>query len=252
MPNIWQVIFFSLIGGVFSLIGGIILLANKKVNKIAAYASAFAAGALLSAAFVDLLPEAIESGSDTHQVMLFTMIGVIAFYLLEGFINWFHRHDDNEKEHSPAIIPMIIIGDTLHNALDGVAIAAGFLISPTSGIIVTLAIATHEIPQEIGDFGILLNHGMSKKKTILVNILSALSSTLVAVVCYIIGDTTNISLAPLMGIIAGFFIYIAASDIIPTLHHERNRKAFVKKTIWLILGAVLVTVAIMTLHGFVE
>ena len=247
MPIILQVIICSLAGGVFALIGGVALSVSKKSKTLASYATAFAAGALIAAAFMDLLPEAVEGG-DPHRVMLFAMIGLVFFFLLEGAMHWFHRHAADESQHKP-VNSMIIIGDTIHNFIDGSAIAAGFLVSPVSGVIVTLAVVEHEIPQEIGDFGVLLHNGMSRKKVIVMNVLSACAATVSAVLFYLIGDATNVDMTPLLGVVAGFFIYIAATDIIPTIHQEKDRGTVAKKSLWLVIGLVLVSWVIVNLHS---
>ncbi len=252
MSNLPMVIFFSLVGGVFSLIGGVLLLAKQSwVKNFARYATPFAAGALLAAAFMDLLPEAIASSDDPRNILICTLAGLIFFFLLETAINWFHNRSKKLKKIHP-VIPMIITGDTIHNFIDGIAIAAGFLISPTSGIVVTLVVAAHEIPHEIGDFGLMLDKGLSRRKVLLVNIFSALATTLAAVIFFIIGDTQEISLAPLLGIVAGFFIYIAATNIIPTLHEEKDKKEIVKKSSLLVIGVVLVGFTITTFHGMID
>jgi zinc and cadmium transporter len=259
MSNLWLVILFSLIGGVFSLVGGILLLVNKKrAYKIVRYAAPFAAGALLAAAFVDMLPESLEEGGDAHSMMFFAMCGLLFFFLLEGVMHWFHHHSykhtaaEKKAERLQPVVPMIILGDTIHNFIDGVAIAAGFLISPASGIIVTLAVAAHEIPQEIGDFAILLDNGIKRGKVLLANALSALASTVSAIIFYILGSNAEISLAPLIAIVAGFFIYIATTDIIPTIHQDSNKKDVLKKMIWLIIGVAVVSFMIIKLHSVID
>lgn len=252
MSNLSQVIFFSLVGGVFSLIGGILLLAkNSWVKTFARYATPFAAGALLAAAFMDLLPEAIGEASDVRTIMIFTLGGILFFFLLESAIHWFHNNSKKEKKMHP-VIPMLILGDTIHNFIDGIAIAAGFLISPASGITVTFAVAAHEIPHEIGDFGLMIDKGMSRRKVIIANVLSALATTLAAVIFYIIGNTSNISLSPLLGIVAGFFIYVAAANIIPTMHHEKIKKEVIRKIVCLIAGVVIVSSFIIIFHGMID
>ena len=248
---LWLVIIASIACGLLSLVGGIILLANKKkAPRFAEYATAFAAGALLAAAFVDLLPEAIEE-SNAHSVLLATLIGLLFFFLLEGAINWFHRHahkhDPKDKKLAP-VVPMVVLGDTLHNFIDGIAIAAGFLISPASGLIVTFAIAAHEIPQEIGDFGIMAKNGVSRRRIIFMNLISSFAAVISAVIFYLLGSTHDISLAPLLGLVAGFFIYIAATDIIPTLHQEPKKSATIKKSALLLLGVIVISVAVTFLH----
>lgn len=253
MSNIYQVIFFSLLGGVISLIGGALLLANKKrATKLTEYATPFAAGALLAAAFTDLLTEATHEG-DAEIALRFTLIGILVFFLLERFLRWFHHHHEEEdsKKSNPEI-PLIIIGDTLHNFIDGIAIAAGFLVSPATGIVVTLAVAAHEIPQEIGDFGLLLSKGMKRSKVLLVNFFSALATTVAAVIFFQLGSSYEIPLDIVLGLVAGFFIYIAVSDIIPSIHKKEESVIAGPQTFFLILGVVAVSVATIYLHQFIE
>lgn len=253
MPIILQVIICSLIGGLFSLIGGILLTFHKKANKIASYATPFAAGALLAAAFIDLLPEAIETTSDHSLVLVFTLLGLTAFFLLETFIQWFHCHahqktSHHKNENLKPVVPLLILGDTLHNAIDGAAIAGAFLISPASGIIITIAIAAHEIPQEIGDFAVMIHHGISRRRTIIINLLSALAATISAVLFYLLGNQLSQFLPILLGFVAGFFIYIAATDIIPTIHQDPIRRSRNIKSLWLLIGVVVVSLTIYSLH----
>lgn len=251
---VWQVIICSLAGGVFAVTGGVVLTMLKKAKTISSYLTAFAAGVLLAAAFLDLLPEALEGGAG-NEVFIFVLIGLIAFFILEGFLRWFHGHNHNnepERDGAKPIVPMIIIGDTIHNFMDGLAIAAGFLISPANGIIVTLAVAAHEIPQEISDFAILLNSGLSRKKVIAINILSASVSTFSAVIFFVIGAASDISLTPLIGITAGFFIYVATTDIIPAILQERTHKNVAKKSALLILGIVVIFFTTTYLHKLID
>jgi zinc and cadmium transporter len=242
-------------GGVLSLALGLLLVKSKKEKVITAFATAFAAGTLLSAAFFDLIPESLEEfGEDnTFWAMFFVLTGIIVFFLLEGLLHSFHSHAhgkscencesmDCEKCGKGHLPIMITIGDTLHNFMDGVAIAAGFLISPMSGLLITLAIIAHEIPQEIGDLAIMRSAGLSKKKVVWMNVLSSLSSVVGAVIFYAIGDSFEITFAPLFAIVAGLFIYIATTDIIPTIHQEKSKKFAMLKMGVLLLGvAVLAT-----------
>lgn len=252
MSSLAQVIFYSSIGGVFSLIGGFLLLANKKrARLLAEYATPFAAGALLAAAFVDLLREASHEG-DIEIALVFTMIGILTFFLLERFLHWFHHHHEHSDKSSDPATPLIIIGDTLHNVIDGVAIAAGFLVGPETGIVVTLAVAAHEIPQEIGDFGLLLHKGMDKTKVIWVNVLSALATVMAAIIFFQIGQSTEVPFDIILGLLAGFFIYIAASDVIPSIHKIEARRLAGWHSALLILGAVFVSIVTISLHGYID
>jgi zinc and cadmium transporter len=246
------VLFFSLIGGVLSLVGGVLLLSKKSTaDGLAKYATPFAAGVLLAAALTNLIPEALETADDVSIVMKYVLAGILFFFFLERFLRWFHHHhaDDSKNKASNSLI---IIGDTLHNALDGVAIGAAFLIDVPTGIVATIAVAAHEIPQEIGDFGLLLKNGMSRKNVLLVNIFSAFATSIAAVLTFWLGDSHNFPLSALLAITAGFFIYISTSDIIPEIHDEAGGN---KKDIrpWLLLlGALMVVIISPIAHEYID
>jgi zinc and cadmium transporter len=252
MATYFDVIFFSLIGGVVSLIGGVILLSNKKVaQKLAKFATPFAAGALLAAVFLDLLPEGIaESSAET--VLIWCLVGIVLFFVMEHLLSWFHHHHEHEQAEKQASKSLIVIGDTLHNALDGVVIAAAFLINVPTGIVTTLAVAAHEIPQEIGDFGLLLSKGMARKKVLLVNITSALATTAFAVLTFWLGSADKLPIGALLGLSAGFLLYIAMSDAIPSIHQGvRKRKLFELQPLLLIGGIVIVSLFINIAGQFI-
>lgn len=252
MATYYQVIFFSLIGGIFSLIGGIALLSRRSLaDAMARYATPFAAGALIAAVFLDLLPEGIAE-STAESVLIWTMVGIVAFFLLERFLTWFHHHHEHEHAENQASKSLIIIGDTIHNALDGVAIAAAFLVSVPAGIITTIAVAAHEIPQEIGDFGLLLSKGMRRSRVLLVNIMSALATTVFAVVTFALGSADKLPIGALLGVSAGFLLYIAMSDVIPSIHKSEPKKKFLSPAPFLlILGIVVVAVAVQIADKFI-
>ena len=254
MATYEQVIFYSLIGGVFSLTAGLLLLSHKKLaENLAAYATPFAAGALLAAVFMDLLKDGLQEAS-ADTVLLSTMLGLVAFFFAERFLHWFHHHHQHkEKGHSDPAISLIVVGDTVHNALDGVAIAAAFLISVPTGIVTTIAVATHEIPQEIGDFGLLLAKGMDRAKVLWVNIFSALATTAMAVITFALGSSNRLPTGVLIGVSAGFLLYIAASDLIPEIHEKAtNKRLFELQPILLLFGVVVVTISIELAHMIVE
>lgn len=246
-----HVIFYSLIGGMVSLLGGILLLGRKNLaEKLARYATPFAAGALLAAVFLDLLPEGIEDTSP-KAVLLSTLGGIVLFFLAERFLHWFHHHHQHDGQGDPAR-SLIVVGDTVHNALDGVAIAAAFLISVPTGIVTTIAVAAHEIPQEIGDFGLLLAKGMSRIKVLLVNVLSAAATVVMAILTYAIGDADRLPIGVLLGLSAGFLLYIAMSDIIPEIHEQAPRKRlFNAQPILLLIGVMAVGLVINLSHRYI-
>lgn len=247
----FEVIVFSLIGGVISLLGGMLLVRKKKTAQhLAIYATPFAAGILLAAAFTDLLPEALAEESP-RPILLAALGGIIGFFLLERFLNFFHHHHEHEGQKKRANNSLIIIGDTLHNALDGVAIGAAFLIDVPTGIVAAMAVAAHEIPQEIGDFGLLLKNGMDKTKVIIVNVISALATTATAVLTFSIGDGQNGAVPYLLAVTAGFFIYVAASDIIPEIHEKATSKTDIRPWL-LVLGAVFILLVSPIAHDYID
>lgn len=249
--NYAYIILYSLIGGLFSMVGGLLLLNRSKTAKrIAKFSTPFAAGALLSTVFIDLLPEGIEA-DDVHNVLLATLGGVILFFFAERFLHWFH-HNHHTDAGEP-VKAFIITGDAVHNALDGVAIAAAFLISVPTGIITTIAVAAHEIPHEMSDFGLLLDKGMSRLGTFLANAGGALATTVAAVITFALGSDERLPVGVLTGISAGLLLYIAMSDLIPELHERTPRKRlFHWQPLALLLGAVVVGAAITLAHTYLE
>lgn len=209
----------------------------------------FGAGALLAAAFFDLMPEAFERGS-VHQLLAWTLAGFTLFFVLERLASWFHHHHDHDESDHPQTIwqrRMIVIGDLMHNAIDGLAIAAAFLVSVPTGIVTTLAVGAHEIPKELGTFALLLSRGWTSRKVILVNLATIVATLIAAVVVYFLGSDAYVPTGPLLAMTAGFFIYVAASDIIPDIHEQPRRVGTIQAAM-LVIGIVLVA-TIVTLLG---
>lgn len=248
-----DVVFWSLVGGLFSIVGGAILLSNKKIaNKIGTLLTPFAAGALLGAAFFDILPEAVELDADS-SAFLWVVVGIIGFFLLEQYLHWFHHHHEHkDKDYKKPTAPLIIIGDTIHNAIDGVAIGAAFVISPPVGIVTAIAVAAHEIPQEIGDFSILLKSGMKRTRVLLWNAFSSLATLLAAIYTFYLGSQESLPLGVILGLSAGMFIYIAASDLIPTIHEEAKGKFAKLPSLLIILGVVVVVFVTRIAHATIQ
>lgn len=254
MATLGHVILFSLLGGLVSLIGGLILLSRRRwADGLSKYAMPFAAGALLAAVFLDLLMEGIhEAGAET--VLTAALAGVVLFFFAERFLRWFHHHHNQDPHsHKDAQLSLIITGDIIHNILDGVAIAAAFLISVPTGIVTTIAVAAHEIPQEIGDFGLMLAKGMRRSRVLLVNLLSALATVAAAVITFMLGSEEALPLGLLIGLSAGFLLYIATSDIIPEIHeHAPKKKLFDIQPLLLLIGVLVVGAAIQVTHGYID
>jgi zinc and cadmium transporter len=179
---------------------------------------------LLATAFLELLPEAVRRHRDDGNFFIATLGAMGAFFLLERLLRGFHTHDDSAALASGYLV---LIGDTLHNFIDGVVIAATFLVSPTLGVTTTLAVAAHEIPQEVADFGILLSARFGRGSALLLNFISGLAALLGALWCFWFEGMVERHLSWFMAGTAGMFIYIAASDLLPELHHSHTRSEWI-------------------------
>ena len=233
-----------------SLIGVFTLSLNhKKLEKVLIYFVSFSAGALFGGAFLHLLPELIESKGFGLDVSGFILGGIVLFFILEKVIHWHHHHNcglEKGKVHPFSV--MILIGDGFHNFLDGLVIGAAYMINIPVGIATTLAVALHEIPQEIGDFGVLLQGGFSRAKALTFNFLSALTAFVGLIVAFSLGKyIENVELF-IVPITIGGFIYIAGSDLIPELHRHSTRfKSSLLQLISFILG-ILVMASLLLLE----
>ncbi|MBI2583817.1 MAG: ZIP family metal transporter [Candidatus Aenigmarchaeota archaeon] len=232
------IVLFTIFGSVASLVGGGMLLAKEKfTKKNSIYFVGFAAGALLGTVFFDFLPEILEYGTDS---VTFTMplLGIVAFFILENLLRWHHHHAGKEVH---TFNYTITIGDSIHNLIDGIVIAAAFLVNAPLGIATSIAVFFHEIPQEIGDFGVLLRGGWSRTKVISYNILSALVSIAGAVATFFYASPSPGLTANLIAFTAGIFIYIAGVDLIPEIHHEKRTAGIMLAfTIFLLLGIAVI------------
>jgi zinc and cadmium transporter len=222
-------------------------LREKVLNSILLLLVSFAAGTLLGDAFVHLIPESFEtSGAKASAYILF---GIVFFFVLEKAIKWRHCHEAGCPEHSHVMPYMILVGDGMHNLIDGIIIGASYLVSIPVGIATTLAVIFHEIPQEIGDFGTLLYGGFSKLKALLYNFLSALTAV-VGTIAVLLLDTYVRGIAEfLVPFAAGGFIYIAAVDIIPELHrHKSQAFADSAKQLFFFVAGIVVMYALLFLE----
>lgn len=249
-PLLGYIIIFTTIGSILSLIGGLFLLWKKELTeKISHVLISFAAGTLIGTAFFDLMPEGIEQ-SKVEAVFTFTLVGFLGFFVMERFIHFLHHHHAGHKEeHSKPTITLLMLGDSIHNFIDGVAIAATFLVSIPLGIVTALAVGTHEIPQEIGDFAVMLKRGLRPSRVLLFNFFSALTAIIGAVLMFIFGSKLEGYLPLFLSITAGFFIYISASDLIPEIH-EKNRRGFAFFEVTsLIFGVIVIWFLVHFLGG---
>lgn len=245
MDNFWLMIFVILLGSTISLVGGAaIFLSKKRRTRAINLALPFGAGALLAAAFFDLLPESFELG-ESRTLLLWALVGFTAFFVLERTAEWFHTHHEHGgKAQAERQNVMVMIGDLLHNAIDGIAIGAAFLANPTTGVITTLAVSAHEVPKELGTFGILLSRGWRDRKVLGANILTAVGTIIAASLVYFVGSSVHFPVGELLAITSGFFIYIAASDIIPDIHEQPRKLGTIQ--------AVVLVVAIVAVGGIIK
>lgn len=228
------IILFSILGGVVSLVGGLALLMKKSWSHEAMLLMiSFAAGVLLSVSFSELLPEAVEAtelaGKEVGPLFEVTLAAMVGFFLFERSFVWFHHHHEPHQDQPKPVVTMVWIGDTLHNAIDGLVITAGFFVSVPVGITTALAVGAHELPQEIADFSLYVAEGIGKTKTLVLNVVSSLATVVSAVSAYFLWDKISVLQPQLLAFTAGMFIYIAGSDLIPELHAEyRRKRAFVQ------------------------
>ncbi len=266
-----QIILFSLLGGVLSVIAASVFLLFPEHwrNRLLPHLVSFAIGALLGAAFLALLPHAINfSEGDVHDITFTVLIGLMVFFLLEKMVLWRHCHSDSCEAHTPETAleghghhhhdevkdspsstgAMILIGDGLHNFVDGVLIAAAFLVDSHLGIVTALAVAAHEIPQEVGDFAILLHSGYSRARAFIFNILASLATVVGALLAYYsLGEAQQL-LPYVLALAASSFIYIAVADLIPGLHKRSQLNATLQQVVLITLGIGVIYLAHSTLH----
>lgn len=200
--------------GVFGL-----LLKEETLRKFIFPLVAFSAGALLAGAMLHLIPEALDQSESVDQVFLWVLFGFSLFFMLEQFIQWHHCHK-LPSEHKHPVTYLILLSDGVHNFIDGLAIGAAFLVNINLGIVTSLAVMAHEIPQELGDFGILVHGGWKSRQALFFNFFSGLASVAGGVLVYFLSSGINMSF--LLPIAAGNFIYIASSDLIPEIKHSDN------------------------------
>lgn len=222
-------------------------LSEKKLQNILLFLVSFSAGALFGDSFIHLLPEAVEDKGFSLEISLFLISGIFLFFVLEKFICWRHCHIPTSGKHPHSLGFMNLVGDGLHNFIDGMIIVGSFFVDIKIGIATTIAVILHEIPQEIGDFGVLLYAGFSRKKAVIFNFLSALAAVLGALITLIIGAKIDNFSNFIIPFTAGGFIYIAGSDLIPELHKEtKPLKSFIQ------LISLLLGILIMILLIFLE
>lgn len=241
MNSLYAVLSVILVS-LFSLVGVAGLVIGKKnYERVIFLLVSFSVGALFGDAFIHLIPEAFEQIPEPLLISLSIIGGILIFFVLEKYIRWHHCHLDEGdcKEHKNHLGPMNVIGDGVHNFIDGILIGAAYLVSIPVGVATTVAIILHEIPSEIGEFAVLLHSGIKVKKALFYNFLSASISIIGLLLVLFLGRDFGGLVKYLIPIAAGGFIYIGGSDLIPELHHETNAKKSALQLLAIVLGVLI-------------
>jgi len=241
MYNFICALLSSVVVSLIAFLGIIGLLLNDKmISKVQILLVGLGAGGLIGGAFLHMIPESISKYSNYTTLFLFVLAGFIFFFILEKFLFWRHCHDGKCSVHTFTYLNLV--GDAIHNFIDGLVIGASFVVDIKFGVVVTIAIILHEIPQELGDFGVLIYGGMKKSKALFYNFLSALTAIIGTVIGFFFSGKYGWAIDALLPFAAGGFIYIAACDLIPELHKQANKKISI-----LSLFAFLIGVSLMLL-----
>lgn len=251
MSVLGWIIVVSLLGGVLSVAAAGFFALTASARLVPAFVS-YAIGALLGAVFVEILPHALETGAPASALMATVLGGILGFFILEKLVIWHHCHGDTCEVHASHAHHdhdngrsglMIMVGDTFHNFVDGVLIAAAFLTDVQLGFVTALAIIAHEIPQEVGNFVILLHSGYGRKKALVVNLLSSLAMLVGGVLGYVALSEASSGVPYLLAIAAASMIYVAVADLIPGLHKRPELPATVQQVLLIGLGIGTVLLA---------
>lgn len=241
----------SIFGGMLSVICAALFALNTRAHWVGALVS-YAIGALLGAVFLDILPEAIKLSPSIAAVSGTVLFGILLFFTLEKVLIWRHCHHDHCEVHEPHEAAahdhgrsgaMVIVGDTFHNFVDGIIIAAAFLTDINLGIVTALAIIAHEIPQEVGDFAVLLHSGYSKLRAFQLNLISSFATVVGGLLGYLTLQTMHAWTPYLLALAAASMIYVAVADLIPGLHKRTRMRDTVQQVVLIVLGVS--TVALM-------
>lgn len=236
MHSLRSIIVFSLLGSAGVVVGvGILLLLRENVwRPLISFLVSFAVGTLLGGAFLGLLPEALEKAGSL-QVFSTVLASIVLFFILEKWVSWRHCHDP-ECPTDRVAGELILLGDAIHNFFDGIVIAASFLSAPELGVSSALAVVAHEVPQEIGDFGILLHSGYGKGRALGYNLLSSATTPLAAVLTYFALSSIQPLIPYVLAISASSFLYIAMSDLVPGLHRVISLRKAAVQVVFIVSG----------------
>lgn len=251
MSQVWLYTLISvLIISLISLVGIlIIVLGQKQIKSFLLFMVSFAAGAMLGDVFIHLLPELVEETGFEISTSIYILAGILIFFILEKILHWRHCHHTATQSHTHPLAVMNLVGDAIHNFIDGALIAGSYLLSIPVGIATTIAVILHEIPQEMGDFGVLLHSGMKIKKALAFNFITALTAILGALIVLGLGVSGHNVTDKIIPITIGGFLYIANADLIPELHKDVVVKNSVIQLISFLVGVgVMFLLTFMSIH----
>ena len=226
--------------GSVSIAGSLLFFSENKLDKISNWLLTLAGGTLLGAAFLGMLPKAMHLGEKSETIFTVTLVGILFFFIIEKIILWRTCGNKNCERHRNVSAPLILLGDGLHNFIDGIIITAAFFTSVKFGLIVAISVFAHEIPQELADFGILINNGYTKVKALKYNIISGLTTLVGGIIAYITLDWATKLIPWVLAISAASFIYIALADLVPQMHQKTNIKNSVLQVILIISGVLII------------
>jgi zinc and cadmium transporter len=241
-----------------ALAGAFLLVPAATRSRALPHLVSFATGALLGAALLALIPHAMEDADEErlHSIGIALLVGIGIFFVLEKFLLWRHCHVDDCDEHVPhdghrqaTSGTLVLVGDALHNALDGILIAAAFLTDPHLGLVTALAIMAHEIPQEVGNFAVLLHAGMSRRRAFVWNLLVSLTSVIGGIAGYFVLSQALAILPFALALAAASMLYVAVADLIPGLHKRVDFKASLTQVLLIAVGVAVVALAESLAHG---
>lgn len=249
-----MIIFYTLISvlgiSLISFVGILTLILRKDLlNKSIFLLVSLAVGALLGDVFIHVIPEMYENAGHPTLISLIFIAGILMFFVLEKLLHWHHHHSSDHSGETPLPVGrMVLVSDGVHNFIDGLIVAASYLVSMEVGVATTIAVILHEIPQELGNFGVLIHAGYTKAKALWFNFLSALTAIAGAAIALIFGSISEQFALFLLPLTAGSFIYIALSDLIPELHKSRNLGQGAVQVLWMSIG-VLAMAALLALEA---
>ena len=243
MSTLFLALGLSVVGGLGGLLvaASVLLIKDSARTRIVPWLVSYAVGALLGAATLKILPEAVEQVAPA-RLFATLLVGVMLFFILEKLVLWRHCHTHDCEVHDGSVVG-VIVGDSFHNFIDGAVIATAVMTSVPLGISTAIAVAAHEIPQELGDFAILLHAGYSRGRALLLNVLSGLSSALGAVVAFVAFDFVPTLRPYCLALSAASFLYVAMADLIPGLHRGRTDAASMRQI--LLIGAGIGTMMLL-------